>query len=213
MLHTIAPRPRREEPGSRLWGSRWTRESPCSWSPDTTAPAWTSRRDMQTRRRRRGRTAAWRPTITPAQVARDLAPALLHFFPSTLTQAHLRGNMPCVWWESPSQRGIKTRHWFLSASASEDWFSSVTAGRSNTSHRASLPLGRLQEHKLGLCLFLQKVKAAQPCSWKGPWLSKGADVQSLKEKTSKWALQHFQMTSEMQSLFWNFTLLIFYWRL
>ena len=206
MLHTIAPRPRREEPGSRLWGSRWTRESPCSWSPDTTAPAWTARRDVQTRRRRRGRTTAWRPTITPAQVARGLASALLHFLPSTQTQAHLRGNMPRV------QRGIKTRHWFPSASASEDQFSSVTAGRSNASHRASLPVGRLQEHKLGLCLFLQKVKAAQPCSWKRPWLSNGADVQSLKEKTSKWALQHFQMTYEMQSLFWNFTL-IFYWRL
>lgn len=107
MLHTTAPPPRREEPGSRLWGSRWTRESPCSWSPDTTAPAWTARRDMQTRRRRRGRTAAWKPTITPAQVARDLAPALLHFFPSTQTQAHLRGNMPRVWWERHPNVGSK----------------------------------------------------------------------------------------------------------
>ena len=113
---------------------------------------------LLTRQRWRVRITPWRPTITPAQVARGLAPALLHFLPSTQTQAHLRGNMPHV------QRGIKTRHWFPSASASKDRLSSVTAVRSNTSHRASLPLGRLQEHKLGLCLFLQKVKAAQPCN-------------------------------------------------
>ena len=141
VLPTIAPQPRRGEPGSRLWGSRSTRGSPCSWSRGTTAPAWTVRRAARTARRQRGRTAPWRRTTTPAQVPRRRGPTLPHPWPTdSVLPYRTRG---LCGWKRHSNRG---------AALAPDsplphvraGFSSLMVQRVNMSHRASSSPGHCQ---------------------------------------------------------------------